>query len=68
MKGYIVVIYKSINDQNVLNEYAAQAKKAVEKYKGKFLVRGGNKITTEGENFIRTYVLEFLSLFETFIL
>ena len=61
MKGYIVVIYKSINDQNVLNEYAAQAKKAVEKYKGKFLVRGGNKITTEGENFIRTAVLEFLS-------
>ena len=61
MKGYIVVIYKSINDQNVLNEYAAQAKKAVEKYKGKFLVRGGNKITTEGENFIRTAVLEFSS-------
>ena len=64
MKGYIVVIYKSINDQNVLNEYAAQAKKAVEKYKGKFLVRGGNKITTEGEESPRTIVIEFPSFLE----
>ena len=34
---------------------------AVDKYNGKFLVRGGNKIITEGENFIRTAVLEFSS-------
>ena len=61
MKGYIVVVYKSIDDQNLLKDYAVEAKKAVDKYNGKFLVRGGNKITTEGEDFIRTAVLEFSS-------
>ena len=61
MKGYLVVVYESISDQNLLKDYAIEAKKAVEKYNGKFLVRGGNKITTEGEDFIRTAVLEFPS-------
>jgi uncharacterized protein (DUF1330 family) len=61
MKGYIVCVYKSINDENVLKNYAAKAKIAVEKYKGKFLIRGGDKIVTEGENFPRTAVIEFSS-------
>ena len=60
-KGYIVVVYESINDDNVLNEYAIKAKIAVEKYGGKFLVRGGKKIITEGREFIRTAILEFSS-------
>ena len=34
---------------------------AVEKYDGKFLVRGGKKITTEGEEWQRTVVIEFSS-------
>tara|TARA_B100001250_G_scaffold205976_1_gene176805 strand:+ start:1036 stop:1323 length:288 start_codon:yes stop_codon:yes gene_type:complete len=61
MKGYIVCVYKSISDESVLKKYAIKAKIAVDKYKGNFLVRGGKKITTEGEEFHRTVVIEFLS-------
>ena len=61
MRGYIVCVYKSIKDLNALKEYAVKAKSAVEKYKGKFLVRGGEKITTEGEESPRTVVIEFPS-------
>ena len=43
MKGYIVCVYKKIDDENTLKKYAIDAKKAVEKYKGKFLIRGGKK-------------------------
>ena len=64
MKGYIVCVYESILNQELLKEYAIKAKSAVNKYKGNFLVRGGKKITTEGKEFIRTVVIEFDS-FET---
>jgi uncharacterized protein (DUF1330 family) len=64
MKGYIVCVYKSISDENALKNYAIKARAAVEKYKGKFLVRGGKKITTEGENWKRTAVIEFPSFAE----
>lgn len=60
-KGYIVCTYESIKDENVLKNYAIQAKLAVDKYEGKFLVRGGNKIVTEGKEYIRTAVIEFSS-------
>ena len=61
MKGYIVCVYQSINDENALKEYAVKAKVAVEKYEGNFLVRGGKKITTEGKESPRTVVIEFPS-------
>tara|TARA_B100000287_G_scaffold395930_1_gene411167 strand:- start:976 stop:1263 length:288 start_codon:yes stop_codon:yes gene_type:complete len=61
MKGYVVCVYKSIGDEKALKEYAAKAKVAVEKYKGIFLVRGGKKITTEGDDSPRTVVIEFSS-------
>ena len=61
MKGYIVCVYESINDQKALKDYAVKARVAVEKYDGKFLVRGGKKITTEGEEWQRTVVIEFSS-------
>ena len=61
MKGYIVCVYKNISDESVLKEYATKALIAVEKYKGKFLVKGGKKITTEGAESPRTVVIEFLS-------
>ena len=64
MKGYVVCVYKSINDENALKNYAIKAKIAVEKYKGKFLIRGGKKITTEGEESPRTAVIEFPSFAE----
>ena len=50
MKGYVVCVYKSINNEEKLKEYAVKAKAAVEKYKGKFLIRGGKSINNEGEN------------------
>ena len=64
MKGYVVCVYKSINDEYKLKNYAVKAKEAIEKYKGKFLVRGGKKITTEGDESPRTVVIEFPSFIE----
>ena len=64
MKGYVVCVYKSISNEEKLKEYAFKAKIAVEKFKGNFLVRGGKKITTEGDDSPRTVVIEFTS-FET---
>ena len=61
MKGYVVCVYKSISNDEKLKEYAVKAKAAVEKYKGNFLVRGGKKITTEGDEWKRTAVIEFPS-------
>jgi uncharacterized protein (DUF1330 family) len=64
MKGYVVTVYKVIKDENVLKSYAVKAREAIEKYKGKFLVRGGKKITTEGNDSPRTVVIEFPSFTE----
>ena len=61
MNGYIVCVYESVKDDNALKNYALKAGEAVEKYGGKFLVRGGKKIATEGNEFIRTAVIEFPS-------
>ena len=61
MKGYVVCIYKSISDEKALKKYAIKARIAVERHKGKFLIRGGKKITTEGEESPRTAVIEFPS-------
>ena len=64
MKGYVVTVYKTIEDEDVLKNYAVKASKAIEKYKGKFLVRGGKKITTEGSESPRTVVIDFPSFVE----
>ena len=61
MKGYIVCVYESIEDEDTLKNYASKAREAVEKYDGKILVRGGKKISTEGNDFVRTVVIEFSS-------
>ena len=59
MKGYVVCVYKSITNEDKLKEYAVKARSAVEKYKGKFLIRGGKTTTNEGEASPRTVVIEF---------
>ena len=61
MKGYVVCVYKSISSEEKLKEYAAKAKAAVEKYKGKFLIRGGKSTANEGDKSPRTVVIEFIS-------
>ena len=61
MKGYVVCVYKSISSEEKLKEYAVKAKAAVEKYKGKFVIRGGKATTNEGEKSPRTVVIEFPS-------
>ena len=61
MKGYVVCVYKSISNEEKLKEYAVKAKAAVEKFKGKFLVRGGRSVNNEGEKSPRTVVIEFSS-------
>ena len=61
MKGYVVCVYKDITNEEKLKEYAVKARTAVEKYKGKFLIRGGKTTTNEGEISPRTVVIEFPS-------
>ena len=61
MKGYVVCVYKSIGNEEKLKEYAVKARAAVEKYKGKFLIRGGKSINNEGEKSPRTVIIEFPS-------
>ena len=61
MKGYVVCVYKNITNEEKLKEYAVKARVAVEKYKGKFLIRGGKATANEGESSPRTVVIEFPS-------
>ncbi len=61
MKGYVVCVYKSIANEEKLKEYAIKAKVAVEKFKGKFLIRGGKSTIEEGDKSPRTVVIEFPS-------
>ena len=61
MKGYVVCVYKNISNEQKLKEYAIKARIAVEKYDGKFLIRGGRSTSNEGEKSPRTVVIEFSS-------
>jgi uncharacterized protein (DUF1330 family) len=58
-KTYWIAKYKKINSQEALNKYAEKAKKIIESFGGKALVRGGKYITFEGDDFIRTVIWEF---------
>ena len=59
MKAYWVCVYEKIDNPEKLQEYAAKAKPAVEKFSGKFLVRGGKNRTNDGIESPRTIVVEF---------
>jgi len=58
-KAYWIAKYKKIDDQDALVRYADKAKKVIELFGGKALVRGGKYFTFEGEDFIRTVIWEF---------
>ena len=45
----------------LLDVWSCIETEAVKKYEGKFLVRGGQNIVTEGKKFVRTVVIEFSS-------
>ena len=59
MKAYWVCVYEKIDNVEKLKEYAIKAKPAVEKFSGKFLVRGGKNRTNDGIESPRTVVVEF---------
>ena len=59
MKAYWVCIYDKIDNLEKLREYASKAKLSVEKFSGKFLVRGGKNRTNEGIDSPRIVVVEF---------
>ena len=59
MKAYWVCIYEKIDNVEKLKEYAVKARPAVEKFSGKFLVRGGKNRTNDGIESPRTVVVEF---------
>ena len=58
MKGYWIVKANTI-DAIKQSEYASLATIAVNKYGGKYLVRGGQNITKEGIKYERNVIIEF---------
>ena len=59
MKAFWVCLYEKIDNTEKLKEYAVKAKSAIDKFSGKFLVRGGKNRTNEGINTPRIVVVEF---------
>ena len=59
MKGFIVVVYEEINDEEAMKNYAEKATLAIKKYSPNVLVRGGKSISLEGKPSPRTAVIEF---------
>ena len=63
-KGYWLSVYEKIENIETLKKYAAKATVAIDKYSGKFLVRGGKNMILEGNQSPRTVVVEFPSFSE----
>jgi uncharacterized protein (DUF1330 family) len=61
MKGYVIGEI-DVTDQKPYDEYRGQVLATVEKYGGRFLVRGGKAEAVEGAAPKRMVVLEFPSL------
>ena len=59
MKAYWVCVYEKIDNAEKLKEYAVKAKPTVEKFSGKFLVRGGKKRRNDGIESPRTVIVQF---------
>jgi uncharacterized protein (DUF1330 family) len=59
MKGYWSMRV-NVKDDNSYKEYAKRASLAIEKFGGKYLVRGGKFEVVEGDhNFLRNVIVEF---------
>ena len=62
-KGIWIAVYEKIENMEILKKYAVKATTAINKYSGKFIVRGGKNVTLEGKESPRTVIVEF-STFE----
>ena len=58
-KGIWIAVYEKIENMETLKKYAIKATAAIDKYSGKFIVRGGKNITLEGNQLPRTVIVEF---------
>ena len=58
-KGYWISVYEKIENMETLKKYAIKATAAIDKYSGKFLVRGGKNIILEGIQSPRAVIVEF---------
>lgn len=61
MTAYWIARVK-VTDEAAYGEYAKRAGPAIAQHGGRFLARGGNCVTLEGEDFPRNVVVEFPSL------
>ena len=59
MKGYWVALYKKIDNVENLKNYSAKVTPVIKSFGGRPLVRGGEYLCLEGENFSRTVIWEF---------
>ncbi len=60
-KGIWIAVYEKIENMEILKKYAVKSTAAINKYSGKFLVRGKG-ITLEGNQSPRTVIVEFQTL------
>ena len=63
-KGIWIAVYEKIENMETLKKYAVKATVAISKYSGKFICRGGKKITLEGKGSPRTVIVEFATFEE----
>jgi len=59
-KGYWVA-KANVNSQEKQQDYGKLAEAVLEKFNGKFLIRGGRQETKEGDEYMRNVVVEFPS-------
>ncbi len=59
MKAYWIALYKSIDSQENIKNYAERVTGVLKNYGAKPLVRGGKFLTLEGEKYPRTVIWEF---------
>ncbi len=56
------IAHVNVTDSDAYGEYAKRATPAIEAHGGKFLARGGQTVSLEGNEFARNVVVEFPSL------
>ena len=61
MKGYWVALYKKVGSANNLKNYSTKVTPIIKNFGGRALVRGGEYLCLEGEDFSRTVIWEFPS-------